>query len=336
MINVPEPTAPSQAIDTGLRALCGIAAYYRIAADPSHLQRELALIGRAAGPDDLLRAGKLVGLKARTVRRTTDKALSTTPAPAIAQLKTGTFVVYGGRLANGLYRIVDPVTSIDRVLSGRGPRRADRAVSDPPGPPGRRRGDRPEELRLPLVPALHLALPQAARPCALGLAVRADLRPRDPAVLPGGGRQGALAQRLFHPVRAGGRHHHRRAVRRHPAISAHLCALAHHQPHRRRTRPAAVPPPAAPAARLFRDPRRRPDGGPGARAREHPRLPDRPGPVLGARSAVHLRVHRGAVRLFVEALDHRLPGDPDLPAHRRADPPRPAGPGGGRSSTPAP
>ena len=36
----------SQAVDTGLRALCGIAAYYRIAADPAHLQRELALIGR--------------------------------------------------------------------------------------------------------------------------------------------------------------------------------------------------------------------------------------------------------------------------------------------------
>ena len=35
-------------LDAGLRALCGIAAYYRIGADPVHLARELALRDRAA------------------------------------------------------------------------------------------------------------------------------------------------------------------------------------------------------------------------------------------------------------------------------------------------
>ena len=115
--SVTAPTFIGPPVDTGLRALCGIAAYYRIAADPSHLQRELALIGRQAESDDLIRAGQIIGLKARSVERFTAKSLAATPAPAIAKLLDGGFVVFGGRLANGLFRIVDPVTSIDRVLS---------------------------------------------------------------------------------------------------------------------------------------------------------------------------------------------------------------------------
>ena len=111
------PLEISTPVDTGLRALCGIAAYYRIAADPVHLQRELALIGRPAGPTDLIRAGKMIGLKARIAKRRTEKQLVATPAPAIAKLKDGGFIVYGGRMPNGGLRIVDPVTSIDRVLT---------------------------------------------------------------------------------------------------------------------------------------------------------------------------------------------------------------------------
>ena len=103
--------------DPGLRALCGIAAFYRIAADPVHLQRELALIGRDAGVNDLIRAAQTIGLKARRVTRRTEKQLVATPTPAIAKLRTGGFIVYGGRLPNGRLRIVDPVTSIDRALS---------------------------------------------------------------------------------------------------------------------------------------------------------------------------------------------------------------------------
>ena len=60
-------------IDAGLRALCGIAAYYRIAADPTHLQRELALVGCEAGVADLMRASGLIGLKARRVSRSAEE-----------------------------------------------------------------------------------------------------------------------------------------------------------------------------------------------------------------------------------------------------------------------
>ncbi len=115
MDNLPLITSPSH-LDPGLRALCGIAAYYRIAADPSHLQRELALIGRNAEMTELMRASRIIGLKARPVNRTTEKQLAATPTPAIATLRTGGFVVFGGRLPDGRFRLVDPVTSIDRGL----------------------------------------------------------------------------------------------------------------------------------------------------------------------------------------------------------------------------
>ena len=110
------PMMPTPRPDAGLRAVCGIAAYYRIAADPTHLQRELALIGRDADITDLMRAAAVIGLKARRVTRTSGKALVATPTPAIAKLREGGFVVFGGRLPDGRLRIVDPVTSIDRAL----------------------------------------------------------------------------------------------------------------------------------------------------------------------------------------------------------------------------
>ena len=40
--------APPTGVDSGLHALCGIAAYYRVAADPVQIRRELVLHDRAA------------------------------------------------------------------------------------------------------------------------------------------------------------------------------------------------------------------------------------------------------------------------------------------------
>jgi ABC transporter transmembrane region len=62
------------------------------------------------------------------------------------------------------------------------------------------------------------------------------------------------------------------------------------QPHRRRARPAALSSPLPPAARLFRDPRRRADGRAHARAADDPRLTHRPGPDRGPRPCVHPRL----------------------------------------------
>ncbi len=111
MAEQPKPVLPS-----GLIALTGIAAYYRIAADPAYLKRELALDDTECGPDDVLRAAGLVGLKARKLERVKPKRFASLPTPCILKLKTGGFVVYGGN-REGKYRIVDPVTRIDRVVS---------------------------------------------------------------------------------------------------------------------------------------------------------------------------------------------------------------------------
>jgi subfamily B ATP-binding cassette protein HlyB/CyaB len=56
-------------LDSGLGALCGIAAFCRIAADPKHLSKDLAMTGRLAGERDLICAATKIGLKARVVGR---------------------------------------------------------------------------------------------------------------------------------------------------------------------------------------------------------------------------------------------------------------------------
>jgi len=104
-------------IDAGLHGLCGIAAFYRIAADPAHLAKELALGERVAGEQDVLRAARMVGLKARVARGVTLKRLKAMPVPALIRVKDGSFQVLGGANAEGHYRVVDPVTRADRELS---------------------------------------------------------------------------------------------------------------------------------------------------------------------------------------------------------------------------
>ncbi len=112
---VNEPVA-SQAIDPGLSALCAIAAFYRIAADPRQIAHELALGARFATATDVARAATLVGLKTRILSGIGSRRLASTPLPAIARLKGGAFVVIGGRSPEGQYRLVDTVTRIDKFL----------------------------------------------------------------------------------------------------------------------------------------------------------------------------------------------------------------------------
>src|ERR1700722_8082024 len=107
--NVPsEPDAVP--LDAGLRALCGIAAYYRVAADPGHLSRELALRDQPANETDIVRAAILIGLKAKLLVNVTAKRLATLPTPAIVRVKSGSFQVLGGKNPSGLYRLVDPIS----------------------------------------------------------------------------------------------------------------------------------------------------------------------------------------------------------------------------------
>lgn len=117
MNDVAFATAPAERVDTGLRAICAIAGYYRIAADAAHLARELALGERVAEAQDLVRAARLAGLKARLVSKVTSKRLRTVPVPAILRQRDGTYAVYSGLTPAGAYRLVDPVTRIMRDLA---------------------------------------------------------------------------------------------------------------------------------------------------------------------------------------------------------------------------
>src|SRR5580698_1982449 len=103
------PPGEGTPLDRGLRALCGIAAYYRIGADPVQLARELALGAHEANEGDLVRATKLVGLRARLVEKVTAERLATLPTPAIVRV-AGAFMVFGGRNPSGRCRIVDPIS----------------------------------------------------------------------------------------------------------------------------------------------------------------------------------------------------------------------------------
>ncbi|MEJ5027442.1 type I secretion system permease/ATPase [Brucella anthropi] len=103
--------------DTGLLALGAIAAHYRIAAEPRLLARELAL-EEPASVNDILRAAKTVGLKARSIRCQDEHRLSRLPAPAIVSLIDGTFAIFAGMAKEGgVYRLIDPVQFTARDIS---------------------------------------------------------------------------------------------------------------------------------------------------------------------------------------------------------------------------
>src|SRR5271156_5362230 len=103
-------------LDAGLRALCGIAAYYHVAADPGHLSRELALQDRQGAEKDILPGAMLIGLKAKLVVNVTAKRLTTLPTPAIVRMKNGSFQVLGGKNPSGRYRLVDPISHADQEV----------------------------------------------------------------------------------------------------------------------------------------------------------------------------------------------------------------------------
>src|SRR5579871_3866367 len=94
-------------IDGGLAGLSLIAAYYRIAADPMQLRHQLALTGREASTEDLVRGANSLGLKSRIIRRVSVKRLAALPLPAIIELKDGGFAVLAVASEKGSVRLVD-------------------------------------------------------------------------------------------------------------------------------------------------------------------------------------------------------------------------------------
>ncbi|WP_033057721.1 type I secretion system permease/ATPase [Sinorhizobium arboris] len=100
--------------DSGLSALCAVAGYYRLTANAPSLSRQLALTADA-GEDDLLRAARVIGLKARPIVAAAGR-LATMPVPAIACLADRSYAIFGGRSGEGRYRLVDPLDFTSREV----------------------------------------------------------------------------------------------------------------------------------------------------------------------------------------------------------------------------
>jgi subfamily B ATP-binding cassette protein HlyB/CyaB len=103
--------------DHGLAAVALIAGYYRIAADPAQLRHQLALTGRLAEAEDLVRAANLLELKSRIIRGVAAGRLGAIPYPAVLSLKDGGFAVLAAAAEKGRVRLVDPVAKTAREVS---------------------------------------------------------------------------------------------------------------------------------------------------------------------------------------------------------------------------
>ena len=101
--------APAQLLDSGLCGLSLVAGYYRIVGDPAQLRHQLALTGRTAQTEDIVRGANILQLKSRILRGVTAKRLGAIPYPAILGLKEGGFAVLGAGSTKGVARLVDPI-----------------------------------------------------------------------------------------------------------------------------------------------------------------------------------------------------------------------------------
>lgn len=109
--------ATAQRLNAGLAALSLIAGYYRIAADPAQLRHQLALTGRMAGAEDLVRAANLLGMKSRIIQGVDARRLGAVPYPAIVELKDGSFAVLAVAADKGKVRLVDALAGTARELA---------------------------------------------------------------------------------------------------------------------------------------------------------------------------------------------------------------------------
>ena len=112
----PEQAVPRQP-DSGLICVASLAAHYRIAADPEQLQHELGLGERLARGDDLARAAKRLGLKARQISEAPIKRLRSVPMPCILGTKDGRFLLLVARAPDGRMRIADVAAQSGREFT---------------------------------------------------------------------------------------------------------------------------------------------------------------------------------------------------------------------------
>jgi subfamily B ATP-binding cassette protein HlyB/CyaB len=105
-----QPAKGAPAFRGGFQALAQIARQHGVHTTAAQIAHEMALGRTPPGAEDLVRAAKLIGLKARIVRNPSAKRLRAIPVPAIVRLKDGTWAIFRGETSPGLHRLVDPAT----------------------------------------------------------------------------------------------------------------------------------------------------------------------------------------------------------------------------------
>ena len=64
---------------------------------------------RSPSTDDLIRAAKFIGVRARLVSNPTEQKLRALPTPAMIKLSDGSWQVFKGRVSGDLFRLLDPL-----------------------------------------------------------------------------------------------------------------------------------------------------------------------------------------------------------------------------------
>src|SRR5271155_5202548 len=108
---------PAQALDAGLGSLVLVAGYYRIAADSAQLRHQLALTGRLADAEDIVRGADVLQLKSRILSGAPPARLAAIPYPAILGLKESGFAVLGAGSSKGRVRLIDPIARSTQDLA---------------------------------------------------------------------------------------------------------------------------------------------------------------------------------------------------------------------------
>ena len=115
-------------VDTGIEGLVRLARHFQIPSDGAQLRHELALVGRTAGPQDIVRAARLLDLKARVAEGVDADRLGRIPLPALLELKDGSWTILAPGAPDGKIRLIDPY---ERGAGEISPHRCDRPFDWP-------------------------------------------------------------------------------------------------------------------------------------------------------------------------------------------------------------
>lgn len=104
----------SRRVDTGLACLISVMRFLQIPADAAQLKHQLGRGEEPFGADEIVRAAKLVKVKARKASPGFEK-LDYLPLPAVAELKDGTFMLLA-RASDGKVLVQSPVEPQPQTL----------------------------------------------------------------------------------------------------------------------------------------------------------------------------------------------------------------------------